>query len=146
MTLTEATAAVGHSQLTYSSASCGNGQMPGAPKGVTVMFLHGRLERIDVGNPGVLTLSGIGVGSSADDVTRAYHGAITVRPAPTAPNAFWYIYTAKDPALSGREIIFWIYQQKVTHYRWASMRPQSWRKAAFQQDPSAPFLYPNKPA
>ena len=82
MTLAEATAAVGPIQLTYRPASCGDGQMPGAPNGVTVMFLHGRLARIDIGSAGVLTLSGIGVGSSAADVTRTYPGSITVRPAP----------------------------------------------------------------
>jgi hypothetical protein len=55
----------------------------------------------DIGTPDVLTLSGIGVGSSADDVTRTYPGSITVRPAPTAPNAFWYVYTANPVFSSG---------------------------------------------
>jgi surface antigen len=117
MTLAEATAAVGPIQLTYNPPSCGDGQMPGAPNGVTVMFLQGRLARIDIGAPSVLTLSGIGVGSSADDVTRTYPGRITIHPAPNVANASWYVYTAKDPALSGREIVFWISRQKVTHYQ-----------------------------
>lgn len=32
-------------------------------------------------------------------------------------NASWYVYTAQDPSYSGREIVFWIIQQKVTHYQ-----------------------------
>jgi hypothetical protein len=52
----------------------------GLPAGVGLMMLEGRLARIDVFEPGVFTLSGVGVGTLETDVKRIYGARIVQTP------------------------------------------------------------------
>jgi hypothetical protein len=50
------------------------------PKGVGLMFMHGRVVRIDIRDGDIRTASGIGIGSTEDDVKRVYGKRITSEP------------------------------------------------------------------
>jgi hypothetical protein len=50
------------------------------PAGVGVMFMDGRVVRIDIREGDTRTASGIGIGSSEDDVRRVYGRRITLEP------------------------------------------------------------------
>jgi hypothetical protein len=63
-------------------------ESPGAP----------RIDLIFVTSPSVATLSGIRVGSSADDVRQAYGGSLETR-GDDGSGRYWLLYRASDPAL-----------------------------------------------
>jgi hypothetical protein len=111
MTLATAQAALGRpihlTSSTYGDKPCGWAPMTGSPDGkVRLLFLSGRLVRIDVLTPKVRTLSGVGVGSSVGAVTSAYRGHITTQNDPLTSNSVWLIYRASDPVYATRELLF----------------------------------------
>jgi hypothetical protein len=120
MTLGQAQAAVGgRITLQYAAdPSCGQGAPRGAPDGLTVMFLDGRLARIDIEAPArIATLSGIRVGSSEAEVKRVYAGRIAVEPAPYNPSGHYLTYRPTGASQADRLLIFETDGRVVTSYR-----------------------------
>jgi hypothetical protein len=84
------------------------------------MVLRGRISRVDVGRPSVVrTASGVGIGSTEDEVMRTYAGRIRVEPHPyTGRRGGQYlIYTPADPSDQHLSLIFETDGQRVVSFR-----------------------------
>ncbi len=56
--------------------SCFTMQPAGGPEGTVFMILDGRVERIDIASPEITTRSGIGVGSTTDEIVELFESNI----------------------------------------------------------------------
>lgn len=56
--------------------SCFTMQPAGGPEGTMFMILDGRVERIDIASPDITTRSGIGVGSSTEEIVELFEANI----------------------------------------------------------------------
>lgn len=86
MTPEEAEAEMGRDLILEEGAaspSCRYARPEDGPKGVAFMIIGGVIVRVDIfmGSP-VKTLSGIGIGSTAQEVKKAYPDRIKVKPHP----------------------------------------------------------------
>jgi hypothetical protein len=122
MTVPEASAAVGVpiDVSEISDVDCEYGTPAGAPEGLALMFLSGRLARIDVGSPATIaTRSGVRVGSTETDVQRAYPGQIAVEPHPYDFDGtlHYLVFTPRNPGDADRLLIFETDGNAVTSYR-----------------------------
>jgi len=90
------------------------------PDELAFMLVHGRIARVDVGHLGpdrVTTVSGIGKGSTEDEVKRAYPGRIRVEGHPYVPAGHYLVYTPADPRLQHLSMIFETDGRLVTSFR-----------------------------
>lgn len=69
-----------HADPNMEEAGCYYAVGHGLPASVILMMLEGRLARIDVGEPGVTTVSGVGVGTLEADAKRIYGARIVQSP------------------------------------------------------------------
>jgi hypothetical protein len=82
--------------------------------GVSFMLLKGRLARIDVNSPDVLTLSGARIGATQDAVLALYRDRVRISPhAYSAPEGSYLTMHSADKR---NGIRFETYQGKVTGY------------------------------
>lgn len=138
MTLEQASAAAG-TQIRFLpegravNPECDYARGVNGPEGVAFMVVNGRIRRVDVGTylPGmhpseVRTVSGIGLGSTEDEVKRTYPGRIRVEPHPYNPDGRYLVYTPNDPALSHLGMIFETDGQRVTSFRAGEADQVSW--------------------
>ena len=86
------------------------------PRGVGLMFMHGQLVRIDVREGSIRTASGIGIGSSEDDVKRVYGSRITSQPHKYI-TGHYLIYTTVDAKDKGLGMRFETDGRVVINYR-----------------------------
>jgi hypothetical protein len=86
------------------------------PAGVGLMFMHGRLVRIDIREGDTRTASGIGIGSTEDDVRRAYGRRITSEPHKYI-DGHYLIYTPVDTRDGGLAMRFETDGRVVLNYR-----------------------------
>lgn len=120
MTLAEAEAASGKQfSVEYDSGYCAQASPINGPRGLSLMFIEGRLARFDVHEGTVETLSGIGEGSSEEDVFSTYPGRIRVEPHPYDPGgaAKYLIYQPRDEASRAYSMIFETDGSVVTSFR-----------------------------
>ncbi|MDQ3643067.1 MAG: hypothetical protein M3450_16775 [Actinomycetota bacterium] len=86
MTLAEATVAAGVpvriDPRTDLGRGCAHAFADGGPQGVRFMVVDGRIVRIEVIRSSILTLSGVGTGSTVDEVLATYPNRIRVQPNP----------------------------------------------------------------
>lgn len=86
MTLAEATVAAGVpvriDPRTDLGRGCAHAIADGGPQGVRFMVVEGRIVRVEIFRSPVLTLSGVGTGSTVDEVLAAYPNRIRVQPNP----------------------------------------------------------------
>lgn len=76
---------------------------PGLPEGVGLMILDGRLARIDVFKPGILTVSGAHVGMSESALKQLYGAKIAQTPhAYTGPEGHYLTLTSSNGAFGIR--------------------------------------------
>ena len=126
MTLAEASRALGEhlEPGKEESEGCSHITPTSIPPGATLMVIHGRIERVDIDTTGILTASGVQVGSTEEEVHRAYPGQIRVRPHPDEPGPEWHylIFVPRNPADSAFGIIFETDGHRVQTYR-AGRRP-----------------------
>jgi hypothetical protein len=103
----------------YDNGSCAEGSPVNGPRGISVMFLDGRVARIEVDGGNTTTLSGVGIGDSEEDVFAAYPGRIRSEPHPYESPSGWHylVYTPKDAADSGYSLIFETDGQHVLSFR-----------------------------
>ena len=99
MTLEDASAAAGVpvrvDPRTDLGRGCAHAKAEGGPEGLSFMVVNGRIVRIEVfGNSAILTLSGVGAGSTVDEVLATYPNRIRVQPNP---------YTGH---LGGRDLVY----------------------------------------
>jgi hypothetical protein len=82
---------------------CFYGSLDGLPRGVSLMFLDGRLARIDISSPGVLTRSGAEVGMSERTVKRIYGAKLRQEPhAYIGPEGHYLTLLSPDQTLGIR--------------------------------------------
>lgn len=120
MTQSEAEDASGKElSVGFDSGSCAYATPVNGPRGVSVMFLDGRLARIDIHEGNITTLSGIGIGSSEAEVYSTYAGQISREAHPYEGDFGWnyLIYTPEDSADQAFSMIFETDGQKVTSFR-----------------------------
>ena len=107
MTVAEARAVAGTELSLKKEPYCDVLTAPGGPAGVALILTtpaNGRIELIIVTEPSVATVSGIRVGSTEAQVLATYPGRIrTVNPSLPVHRL---IYTASDPALADRVLVF----------------------------------------
>lgn len=82
---------------------CFYASVRGLPKSASLMFLNGRLARIDVFQPGLLTASGAGVGTSEVQLKRTYGARPRQEPhAHTGPEGHYFTLYSPDGKLGVR--------------------------------------------
>jgi hypothetical protein len=86
------------------------------PNGLSVMFQHGRAVRIDVRSAAIKTASGVGLGTSEDDVRRAYVARIETTLRKYAVGHY-LTYTAADDSDRGLGMVFETDGAYVTSFR-----------------------------
>lgn len=107
--------------LSVGDSSCDFVMPKRLPAGVSVMVVSGQVARVDVDTTGVLTVEGIGVGSTEADVYRAYPGLIRTEKAPYEElPAHALILTPRD---TSRGMVFETDGHVVTNYR-VGRRPE----------------------
>ena len=134
MTPAEASAAAGFpirvAPETDLGRGCAYAKADRGPSDRLFMVVDGRIVRIDIGGRGearqTLTVSGIGVGSTEDEVKRTYPGRITVQGHPYVPAGHYLVYTPADPALQHLRMIFETDGRVVTTFRAGLQGPVSW--------------------
>lgn len=84
--------------------------------GIGLMFMHGRLVRIDVREGDTRTASGVGIGSTEDDVRRAYGSRISSEPHKYI-DGHYLIYTPVDAPDRGLAMRFETDGRVVITYR-----------------------------
>ncbi len=107
MTVAEARAAAGTGLSLEKEPYCDVLTAPGGPAGVDLILTSpatGRIELIVVDEPSVATVSGIRVGSTEAQVLATYPGRI--RTVNSSLPVHRLIYTAADPALADRVLVF----------------------------------------
>jgi hypothetical protein len=126
MSLSEASSALGETlkvDLTEPGESCDYVRPSAAPWGVSFMVIDTVVERVDVSEGDVTTVSGAHIGSTEAEIKALYPGHIEVQPHPyTGPEGHYLIYVPRDPADTTLRIIFETDGDKVTMYR-AGRRP-----------------------
>ena len=111
MTLTEASRALGTPVRRgdeYGGPGCSFAETQGLPAGVSIIVLKDRVARINVDTSGIFTLSGVQVGSTEDDVRRAYPGRIEVDTVHYDHNEGWHflVFVPASPADSAYRVRF----------------------------------------
>jgi hypothetical protein len=126
VSLAEASRALGETleiDATEPGESCTYVRPAAAPWGVSFMVIDTLVERVDVHEGKVTTLSGAHIGSTESEIKALYPGHIEVQPHPyTGPEGHYLIYVPQDPSDSMFRIIFETDGDKVTMYR-AGRRP-----------------------
>jgi len=61
---------------------CAHARPEGGPERLSFMVVDGRIVRVEVGNPDILTLSGVGVSSTQAEVLATYPNRIRIEPNP----------------------------------------------------------------
>jgi len=126
MSLSEASRALGETfkiDAKEPGESCTYVRPSAAPWGVSFMVIDTVVERVDVHEGKVTTLSGAHIGSTEAEIKALYPGHIDVQPHPyTGPEGHYLIYVPQDPSDSTFRIIFETDGEKVTMYR-AGRRP-----------------------
>lgn len=122
MTLEEASAAAGTPIRTRPSDPFGpecQYAYAAAVPGVAFMVINGRIARVDAGEPqgNLRTVSGIGRGSTEDEVKRTYPGRIRVEGHPYVPTGRYLVYVPADAGLSHLSMIFETDGRVVTRFR-----------------------------
>ena len=87
---------------------------------VAFMVFNGRIARVDVGHRGsgrVRTVSGVGIGSTEEEVSRTYPGRIRVEGHPYVPEGHYLVYTPADANLQHLGMIFETDGKVVTSFR-----------------------------
>lgn len=103
----------------FDNGSCAYATPINGPRGISMMYLDGRLARIDVDEGNTTTLSGIGIGSSEAEVYATYPGRIRSEPHPYEESSGWnyLIYTPQDTSDQAYSMIFETDGQHVLGFR-----------------------------
>jgi hypothetical protein len=121
MTLREARAILGDSLNPAAPGlfeGCDYVSSAAAPPGTAFMIWDSIIVRVDVDTPGVVTRSGIQVGSSEDQVRQRYPGHIRTDAHPyDGQDAHYLIYEPSARADTGFSIIFETDGGRVTRFR-----------------------------
>ncbi len=135
MTLAEASTAAGVQIRPIPESDLGRGclhaRADSGPDDRRFMVVDGRIARIEVSGrstsgPRTRTVSGIGVGSTEDEVKRAYPGRISVEGHPYVPSGHYLVYTPTDPALKHLGMVFETDGRVVTTFRAGLAGPVRW--------------------
>jgi hypothetical protein len=92
------------------------------PAGVSFMVTGGTIGRVDVTLPGITTRSGVGVGSTQQEILATYPGQITVAPHAYGPGGHYLTFVPRDAADANLRMVFETDGRAVTSYR-AGRRP-----------------------
>ena len=92
------------------------------PAGVSFMVTEGTIGRVDVTLPGILTRSGVGVGSTEQEVLATYPGQITVEPHAYTEGGNYLTFVPRGRADAHLRIVFETDGRVVTTLR-AGRRP-----------------------
>ncbi|MEM9220398.1 MAG: hypothetical protein AAGD25_39495 [Cyanobacteria bacterium P01_F01_bin.150] len=121
MTLQEAANATGLPIATptlYDREDCEYYQGIGAPDGIDFMVSNGRIVRVDIDTEAITTLSGAGIGSSADDIKALYPGKIEVSGHKYVGNGQYLRFVPTDVADQDYRLLFETDENgKVTRFR-----------------------------
>jgi hypothetical protein len=119
MTVSEAEKASGRSFLRERSgrndSSCSYVNISGL-SGVSLMLINGKIARVDVSNPRILTLRGAKIGDSEDRIKRLYPGQIKTTPHPYRKDHYLTFYP-KDRQDRDYRLIFETSRGKVDVFR-----------------------------
>ena len=134
MTPAEASAAAGVQiridPRTDLGGGCAYARADRGPDDRMFMVVDGRIVRIDIGGRGDVartrTVSGIGVGSTEDEVKRTYPGRITVQGHPYVPGGHYLLYTPVESGLQHLRMLFETDGRAVTTFRAGLADPVSW--------------------
>ena len=88
----------------------------GGPEGISFMVTGGTIGRVDVDAPGVRTRSGVGIGSTEQQVMATYPGRITVSPH-LYTDGNYLTFVPRDAADAGFRIVFETDGSAVTRFR-----------------------------
>jgi hypothetical protein len=121
MTLKEAEAASGRKFKLSESIegnTCNYATVLGI-QGVSVMFINGTIERVDISNPRILSLRGAKIGDSEDRIKDLYKGQIKVTPHPYGRDRtdHYLTFYPKDRQDQDYRLIFETRKNKVSRFR-----------------------------
>lgn len=96
----------GGAVLPGGSSECEFVRPAGAPQGLAAMVVDGTVRRVDVIEPGIPTAAGVGVGSSAADLNRAYPWASTSMPHKYISGGHYVVVDILDSPGGPRRLVF----------------------------------------
>lgn len=114
---------VSRSDLTVSDdletgGSCVSVNVSGAPQGLSFMGSDGRIVRIEVFGGSLRTRSGIGIGSTEEQIERAYPGEIAVEPHPYGDvDDYYFVFTPQDSTETRLKLVIETADGLVTSFR-----------------------------
>jgi serine/threonine protein kinase len=97
------------------------------------MFIDNRLARVNIWNGPVTTLSGMGIGSSEDEVKATYPGQIKVEPHPYEGGAGWHylVFQPREASDQDRSLIFETDGSQVVSFRAGETQAVSYIEGCF---------------
>lgn len=120
MTVAEASRALGAPvpDTTAQDRACAYYALTGLPAGVELMWVEGRLARLEVDSGATATLAGARVGDSETRIDSLYASRVMVQPHKYVPNAKYLVIGALGAADPPRHIVFETDSaRRVTRYR-----------------------------
>ena len=92
------------------------------PRGLGVMLERGRVVRIDVGEPGIMTASGVGVGATESTVKETYSDRIRVEPHKYDPRGHYLRFVPASTQDRDFGLVFETDGHSVTSFRAGTAR------------------------
>jgi hypothetical protein len=104
--------------------SCRHGRPEKGPKGLAFMFVSGRVARVEVDEPGILTSAGAQVGDTVARIRALYPGLKTEPH--EYENGQYLIITPKDAKQKKYRLIFETNGKTITRYRAGALPAVAW--------------------
>lgn len=114
------TAASGGVPVAAAGTPCHMATLDGDPYSPLFTFRQGRLVVVQVFTPGLVTRSGIGLGSTGADIAAAYGSQIEARPDPNDPARQLLIFVPSDPENQIYRLVFDLTDDRVTTIRFGA--------------------------
>lgn len=126
MTVAEAREATGKPiGVDDPGADCKQMPLDQGSRAVVLMFVNGKLARLDVNDKSVSTDKGARVGDSESRISELYGSQVTVKPHKYS-NGHYLVVTPSGAGESGNRLVFETDGQMVTNYRTGSVPQVEW--------------------
>jgi hypothetical protein len=88
-----------------------------SPSGVSFIVTNGRIARVDINNPRIATIRGVGIGDTENRIKSVYSRQIQVTPHTYMTGGHYLTFIPKDSADKNYRIVFETDNNRVIQYR-----------------------------